>query len=159
MYLRSFWDFVSQEDALNQTRTQMDQLQELVRLHRMGTGCREVARLLAISPNTERQYREILAAEGLLSGSADALPELSKLKAAVVKHMGDKRSPQQTSSVESWSEVVHAMLAKSATPKAIYDCLRLEHSEFAGSLRRSSGCVRGLQARRKSKPRTSSFRW
>lgn len=64
------------------TRTQMDQLQELVRLHRMGTGCREVARLLAISPNTERQYREILAGEGLLAGSVEQLPELAQLRAA-----------------------------------------------------------------------------
>lgn len=119
---------------MSQKRTEMDQLQELVRLHRMGTGCREVARLLAISPNTERQYREILAKEGLLSGAVEPLPELTELKAAVVKHMGDKRSPQQTSSVERWSEAVQEMMAKSATPKAIYDCLRLEHSEFGGSL-------------------------
>lgn len=35
-------------------RTDMHKVQELVRLHRMGTGAREVARLLGISPNTER---------------------------------------------------------------------------------------------------------
>ena len=64
---------------MSQKRTEMDQLQELVRLHRMGTGCREVARLLAISPNTERQYREILEAEGLLAGAVDALPALTEL--------------------------------------------------------------------------------
>jgi len=57
--LRSFDDLHRQEEAVSQKRTEMDQLQELVRLHRMGTGCREVARLLGISPNTERQYREI----------------------------------------------------------------------------------------------------
>ena len=119
---------------MSQKRTEMDRLQELVRLHRMETGCREVARLLAMSPNTERQYREILAAEGLLEGRVDALPELTQLKAAVVKHVGEKRTPQQTSSVERWSETVRAMMAKDATPKAIYDCLRLEHQEFAGSL-------------------------
>jgi transposase len=100
----------------------------------MGTGCREVARLLAISPNTERQYREILATAGLLAGAVDALPELVELRAAVIKHVGEKRTPQQTSSVERWSEAVQAMLAKGATPKAIYDCLRLEEREFAGSL-------------------------
>jgi hypothetical protein len=119
---------------VSQTRTEMEQLQELVRLHRMGTGCREVARLLAISPNTERQYREILVAEGLLAGPVEALPELAELKAAVGKHVGEKRTPQQTSSVERWSETVQAMMAKEATPQAIYDCLRLEHTEFAGSL-------------------------
>lgn len=119
---------------MSQQRTEMDQLQELVRLHRMGTGCREVARLLAISPNTERQYREILTAAGLLAGAVDALSELAELRAAVVQHVGEKRTPQQTSSVERWSEAVQEMMAKGATAKAIYDCLRLEQSEFGGSL-------------------------
>ena len=119
---------------MSQKRTEMDQLQELVRLHRMGTGCREVARLLAISQNTERQYREILAGEGLLAGAADALPELAELRAAVAKHVGDRPTPQQSSSVARWSETVQAMMVKEATPKVIYDCLRLEHPEFAGSL-------------------------
>ncbi|MDX2012277.1 MAG: hypothetical protein SFW67_18925 [Myxococcaceae bacterium] len=32
----------------------MDRLQDLVRLHRMGTGDREVARLLKMSPNTKQ---------------------------------------------------------------------------------------------------------
>lgn len=112
----------------------MEHLQELVRLHRMGTGAREVARLLGISPTTERQYRQILAAEGLLAGPPEALPELAALKAAVGKHLGAHRPPQQTSSVEQWTETVQGMMAKDATPKAIYDCLRLEHAGFAGSL-------------------------
>jgi hypothetical protein len=46
----------------------MHRLQELVRLHRMGTGAREVARLLAMSPNTERVYREALQKAELLAG-------------------------------------------------------------------------------------------
>jgi hypothetical protein len=107
---------------VSQKRTDRDQLQELVRLHRMGTGCREVARLLAISPNTERQYRESLAAEGLLAGAVEALPELAALKAAVGKHMGEKRTARQTSSVERWSETVQAMLCKQATPKTRRPC-------------------------------------
>lgn len=41
-------------------RIGMDRLQELVRLHRMGTGAREVARLLRMGPNTERDYRDAL---------------------------------------------------------------------------------------------------
>jgi len=49
-------------------RVEMDRLQELVRLHRMGTGAREVARLLKMSPNTERAYREALERENLLEG-------------------------------------------------------------------------------------------
>jgi hypothetical protein len=35
---------------VSQKRTEMDQLQEMVRLHRMGTGYREVARLLFLGP-------------------------------------------------------------------------------------------------------------
>ena len=45
-------------------RVGMHRLQDLVRLHRMGTGAREVARLLGMSPNTERLYREAVGAEG-----------------------------------------------------------------------------------------------
>jgi hypothetical protein len=51
-----------------QRRVDMDRLQELVRLHRMGSGGREVARLLGMSPNTERTYRIVLEASGLLAG-------------------------------------------------------------------------------------------
>jgi len=43
-------------------RVEMQRLQELVRLHRMGTGAREVARMLRMSPNTERDYRNALQA-------------------------------------------------------------------------------------------------
>lgn len=37
-------------------RTDMHRLQELVRLHRMGEGPREVCRLLEMSPKTEGKY-------------------------------------------------------------------------------------------------------
>jgi DNA-binding NarL/FixJ family response regulator len=37
-------------------RTDMHRLQELVRLFRMGCGVKEIARLLKMSPNTERKY-------------------------------------------------------------------------------------------------------
>ena len=49
-----------------QRRVEMDRLQELVRLHRMGTGGREVARLLGMSPNTERVYRRALETAQML---------------------------------------------------------------------------------------------
>ena len=61
----------------------MHRLQELVRLHRMGTGKREIARLLAISPTTERQYRQALSTAGLLAGAVEDLPDLAVLQAAV----------------------------------------------------------------------------
>jgi len=44
-------------------RIDMHRLQELVRLHRMGTGKREVARLLKMSPRIELGYREALSAD------------------------------------------------------------------------------------------------
>ncbi len=46
----------------------MHRLQDLVRLHRLGNGAREVARLLEMSPNTERDYRLSLSEAGLLEG-------------------------------------------------------------------------------------------
>src|SRR4051812_42727847 len=67
-------------------RTDMHRLQELVRLHRLETGAREVARLLGLSPNTERRYREALTAAGVLQGAPEAIPALEELKAAVLKH-------------------------------------------------------------------------
>ncbi len=47
----------------------MHRLQELVRLHRMGTGKREVARLLKMSPRIELEYRKALSKAGLLEGA------------------------------------------------------------------------------------------
>ena len=78
----------------------MDRLIELVRLHRLGSGAREVARLLQMSPNTERAYRNALLAEGLLGGAADDLPTLELLKAAVTRRLPISAPPQMTSSIE-----------------------------------------------------------
>ena len=64
-------------------RVDMHRLQELVRLHRMGTGCRAAARMLGMSPNTERVYRAALIAAGLWDGAVDALPALDDLRRAV----------------------------------------------------------------------------
>jgi hypothetical protein len=80
----------------------MDRLQELVRLHRMGSGDREVARLLGMSPNTERQYRQALETAGLLAGAAEELPALEALKAAVEQQHPRRLPPQQVSSIEPW---------------------------------------------------------
>lgn len=85
-----------------QRRVDMDRLQELVRLHRMGTGGREVARLLGMSPNTERAYRLALEAAGLLVGPIPDLPTLERLKAAVEERLPRKLPPQQVSSLEPW---------------------------------------------------------
>lgn len=112
----------------------MHRLQELVRLHRMGTGAREVAQLLRMSPNTERAYRKVLASARLLDGSADALPELAVLREAVGLHLPSKDKPQHESSIAEWTEVIEKMLGDGAAATAIYDCLRLQHEDFGGSL-------------------------
>ena len=69
--------------AMTAKGTDMHRLQELVRLHRLGTTARHVARLLGLSPNTERRYREALEGAGLLQGEVDADPDLEVLTAAV----------------------------------------------------------------------------
>jgi transposase len=113
-----------------QRRVEMERLQELVRLHRMGSGAREVARLLTMSPNTERMYRLALEAAGLLVGPTADLPPLEQLKAAVLERLPSKPSPQQTSSLETWLEKIEELWKKGVGPRAIYDTLRLEDEDF-----------------------------
>ena len=122
----------------------MHRLQELVRLHRLGTGSRKAARLLGMGPNTERQYRVALIESGLWDGDADAIPELETLKAAVLEHAPPKPAPQQESSIESWREPIGKLIDKGCGPRAIYDRLRVEDAAFDGSL----GAVKRLVASR-----------
>lgn len=131
---------------MSRNAIEMHRLQELVRLHRMGTGKREMARLLGVSPNTERQYREALAASGLLDGAVSELPELATLQAAVRARLPPKRAAQQVSSIAAWTAAIATMVKREAQPQAIYDCLRLEHAEFRGSL----SAVKRLVARLKA---------
>ena len=99
-----------QEDAeMSAKRIETHVLQDLVRLHRKGNGARAVARLMGISPNTERCYRLAFEKAGLLSGSADELPTLEQLRAAVQEHAPAKRPPQQLSSVERWLPTIEEM--------------------------------------------------
>lgn len=114
-------------------RVDMDRLIELVRLHRLGSGAREVARLLQMSPNTERAYRNALLAEGLLGGAADDLPTLELLKAAVTRRLPISAPPQMTSSIERWEAQIHELAAKRLSARAIYDRLRVEHKDFDGT--------------------------
>ena len=100
-----------------QRRVDMDRLQELVRLHRMGTGGREVARLLGMSPNTERAYRLALGAAGLLAGPIPDLPPLERLKAAVEERLPRKLPPQQVSSLEPWLARIEEKWKRGAGPR------------------------------------------
>jgi transposase len=115
-------------------RIEMHRLQELVRLFRMDVGCREVTRLLKMGTNVERRYREALDLEGLLRGDPRVLPDMDVLKAAVLKHLPPRKPPVRASSIEPWAEEIRLMLEKKASPTSIYDCLRLGHEDFGGSL-------------------------
>jgi len=125
----------------------MDRLEELVRLHRKGVGCREVARLLGMGPNTERQYRNALEEAGYLEGKIDELPSLTQLKEAVTAYVPSKQSWQQTSSVRVWGAEIKKMYEQGAGPKSIYDCLRLEDEKFEGSLYAVRRYCKGLKKR------------
>lgn len=109
----------------------MDKLRELVRLHRSGRGARDVARLLGISPNTERRYRRRLRAAGLLAGDPTDLPTLDELQAVVCK---PKRPKQEHSSIESWGDRVAALVAQGHGPTAVHEILSDRHDDFPGSL-------------------------
>lgn len=111
----------------------MHKIQELVRLHRMGTPFREVARLLRVSPNTERTYRRALAKLGFLDGSSDALPSEEELKAALAQVLPAAPPPQQRSTIERFGPRIEELLDRGAQPRAIYDFLILEEKEFSGS--------------------------
>lgn len=131
----------------------MDRLRELVRLHRMGTSSTETARLLRMSVNTERPYREALEKAGLLRGPVDELPELEVLKAAVAKHLPPKVKPQQISSIEEWKDKVAVLIAKDVAPQAIYDRLRLDQEKkFEGSLSAVKRLCNRLQRGREVRP-------
>lgn len=114
--------------------TEMHRLVELVRLHRQGLKTRDVARLLGMSPNTERRYREALEPSGLLKGPADDVPELEELKAIVRENLPLTTPEQQLSSIEQWRERIASLRSDGLGPRAVYDRLRVEDEDFSGSL-------------------------
>ena len=112
----------------------MHRLQEPVRLARMGVGCRQRARLLKMSANTERNYRRALKEEGLLQGPEDSLPELATLRAAVLKYKPAPEPTQQTSSVDLWIDHIERLVKKGNQATAIHDYLRMTFGQRHGSL-------------------------
>ena len=133
---------------MGRRRLDMHRLQELVRLHRLGEPCREVARSLLMSPNTERKYRLALEGEGLLEGDPSELPELDALKVAVKKHFPSKVAPQQISSVELWGDEILEMMKRGATATVIFDYLRLEREGFTGTRSAVQRYLSKLKAKR-----------
>lgn len=118
---------------MSNKRVEMHRLQELVRLHRLGTGAREVAKLLSLSPNTERQYRRALQAEGLLAGKDQELPAAGILREAVLRQRPVPASEPPTSSADEWSDRIIKLMEAGLGPRAIYDRMRLEEQSFEAS--------------------------
>ena len=58
----------------------------------MGKGAREVARLLKVSPTTERYWRGVIDEAGLLKGAVGQLPSVEELEAT----SPERTPPQQT---------------------------------------------------------------
>ncbi|MCA9526670.1 MAG: IS21 family transposase [Myxococcales bacterium] len=99
----------------------------------MGTGSREVARLLAMSPKTELKYRRALEGAGLLAGEPDALPELSTLRAAVeVAHPPPTPRALRTS-VDDWMPTLEQAFQDGVEAKAVWDKLKRTEADFAAS--------------------------
>ena len=106
----------------------MHRLSQLVLLHRLGKSAREVARLLGMSPNTEREYRLILHPTGLLSGCPEQLPSAEELQALVLQGKPEREHAGQQSRLAPETQcLIRARYRDGAQPAAIYDWLRREH--------------------------------
>ncbi len=112
----------------------MHQLQEMVRLHRMGRSRRQISRQLRVGRDTIRSYFEALDKAELLNGSPGELPDTGTLKASIDKHLGASKPPQQNSSIDQWQPKIEDLLRKGATPTPIHDFLRLHEPDYKGSL-------------------------
>ena len=56
------------------------------------------ARMLGMSPNTERQYRPASREAGLLEGKPEDLPDVAVLRLAIEDALPSKAMPQHASS-------------------------------------------------------------
>ncbi len=115
-------------------KTDMHRLQELVRLHRLGTSTRTIARQLRMGRDTIRASLNAFQKAGLLDDGPSDLPDLDVLRVLIEEHVPSKQAPQQTSSVERWRARIEKLLERGAGPTAIHDHLRLQVSDYDGSL-------------------------
>ncbi len=111
----------------------MHRLQELVRLHRLGTGARRIAKLLRISPNTERKYRLAIEQANLMKGPPNELPDLALLKEAIQEKHKANAPAQELSSILPWKERIEELVQAGLTARPVYDRMRQEHTDFEGS--------------------------
>jgi len=115
-------------------RTDMHQLQEVIRLHRQKRSCRTIARQLRMGRDTIRTYLEAFTKSGLLDGSAEDLPDLAELRAVVAEHGPAAPTRPRTSSVIRWQSQIEKLRGMGAGATAIHDALRLHEPEYTGSL-------------------------
>lgn len=119
----------------------MHQLQELVRLHRMGSTASRVAKTLGLARKTERRYRKLIAAAGLLAGGPDDLPELSELRRAV---RTDRKTPkQERSTVAKHEEYILQKYKDGLGPTAIHGLLAVPVGVQRNTLRDANPVARG----------------
>lgn len=134
-------------------RVEMHRLQELVRLHRLGTHVRERCGMLAMSSRSEKRYRDILARAGLLEGPVGELPELCVLKAAVLAVRPVPDPTPRESTVDRWRPQVEDAVKRGVQIKALHDKLVRTDPDYEASysaLRRAARRVRkarGVQAK------------
>lgn len=126
-------------------RTDMHRLQEMVRLHRMGQSGRAIARQLRLGRNTVACYLGVFARTGMLEGPEGNLPEADVLRRAVEEHLPAGKPPGQRSSVESWRDEIERLRKKGAGPTAIHDWLRVNKSDYTGSVSAVKRMYRGLE--------------
>ena len=115
-------------------KTDMQRVQELVRLHRLGESTRDIAKRLRMGRDTIRAHLDALRAAGLLDGPPDALPEGDVLRAVLGEHLAVPKSTPPTSTITPWKDELTRMRAAGAGPKAIHDWLRVNKPDFDGSL-------------------------
>jgi hypothetical protein len=123
----------------------MHDLQELLRLHRLGTPTRDAARALRMSRNTLRLHKERLREAGLLEGTPDGPSSLEQLPEAVPQ----RGPPQQRSTAADWTARIAELVAAGPDSGAIFQRLQVEEP---GSSDRSHAVKRHCRGLREQPP-------
>jgi len=84
--------------------------------------------------DTIRASLDAIRKAGLLDGEPSDLPDLDVLRALIEEHVPSKQAPQQVSSVDRWRGQIEKLRGRGAGPTAIHDHLRLQESDYVGSL-------------------------
>lgn len=84
--------------------------------------------------DTIRSYIKALERARVLDGPATELPELDTLRVLIEEHAPTTKPPQQRSSIDRWEAAIDRLRKGGAGPTAIHDYLRLNESEYTGSL-------------------------